>query len=248
MIIIANWKMNLSLSQSKILAKNLVDKFNDINNKEIVICPDFVSLESVKDILINSKIKLGAQNVFWEDFGSYTGEVSYKLLEELGCEYVIIGHSERRENLCENDEVINKKVKKIIESSTMTPVICIGESLEDRESNNYELFLTKQIQSSLIDVSIKSQKIIIAYEPIWAIGSGKPIDAKEAEYIHKMIYSKIEDIFGLEIAKNNFQIIYGGSVNAANVESFISLEKVDGFLVGGASLNADEFYQIANNT
>jgi len=244
MIIIANWKMSLSLSQSKILAKDLVDKF-DSTSKEIVVCPDFISLESVGNILFNGEVKLGAQDVFWENFGSYTGEISCKVLEEAGCEYVIIGHSERREYLRESNEIINNKAKRIIETSALTPIICIGESLREREAGSHELFLEKQIQSALSNIDVKN-KIIIAYEPIWAIGSGKPIQAKDAERIHKMIYNVIENMLGVNFAKNNLKIIYGGSVKSQNVESFIGLEKMDGFLVGGASLDADEFLQIAN--
>ena len=239
--------MNLSLNKSENLARDLVDKFST-NNNEVVVCPDFVSLKSVQDILHQdkNKIKLGAQDVFWQDFGSYTGEISCHTLEELGCKYVIIGHSERRENLCENDKIINNKVQQVIQSSRLIPIICIGESLEKRNTNSHELFLINQIELALSGVNLEDRQVIIAYEPIWAIGSGKTIEAKEAEHIHKIIYAKIEDMFGSEIAKNNFQIIYGGSVKSVNVESFIGLEHIDGFLVGGASLNADEFCQIVS--
>jgi len=245
MIIIANWKMNLGLSQSKFLANDFANKFKN-TDKEIVICPDFVSLDSVGEIIREEgKIKLGAQDVFWQSFGSYTGEVCYGSLEEAGCEYVILGHSERRQNLGETDEMVNKKVKAILALSKITPIICIGESLQDRQKNNYESFLTKQIELALKDIDLKNKKAIIAYEPIWAIGTGEPIQAQDAEAVHKMIYAQVETLFGAEVAQNNFKIIYGGSVKGQNVKNFINLERIDGFLIGGASLNADEFYNIA---
>lgn len=245
-IVIANWKMKLSLAESLDLAKKLKAKFKNMDSEQIAVCPNFISLLGVRDILQGSDIKLGGQDVFWEENGAYTGEISPSLLVEAGCEYVIIGHSERRKFLMVNYEMIHKEVKAVLQTENLTPVICIGENWDERKTDRRDYVLFDQIQQALsgIDV-VGNQQIVVAYEPIWAIGSGTAIEPSEAEYAHKIIRLTLNDMFGMKIVNNNFKIIYGGSINSKNVKSFADLDNLDGLLVGGASLDAEEFYKVA---
>jgi len=245
-IVIANWKMRIMLNETLNLAKKMKTKFSKFNKGEVVICPNFISLKEVGKIFKGSKIKLGAQNVFWEQRGSYTGEISPDMLVEAGCQYVIIGHSERREYLLENYEMIHLELKAVLNVQGLTPIVCIGESREERKTERRDFVLVDQLHQALggIDI-IGNQQIIIAYEPIWAIGSGVAIEPEEAEYAHKIIRLTLKDIFGMQIANNNFRIIYGGSITSKNVKDFANLEDLDGLLVGGASLDTDEFFKVA---
>ncbi len=245
-IIIANWKMKLSLAETSALAKKMKTKFKALKNGNIVICPNFLSLVEVSEIIKGSNIKLGSQDTFWEDKGAYTGEVSPSMLLEAGCEYVVIGHSERRKFLMVNYEMIHKEVKAVLKHEDLTPVICIGENWDERKTDRRDFVLFDQLQQALSGVDIVgNQQIIIAYEPIWAIGSGTAIEPSEAEYAHKIIRLTLNDMFGSKIVNNNFKIIYGGSINSKNVKGFTNLENLDGMLVGGAGLDADEFYSVA---
>lgn len=244
-IIIANWKMKLSLSQSVDLATELREKLAGFSGVDIVACPNFLSLPDINKILQNSNIKLGAQDVFWENNGAYTGEVSPALLTEAGCSYAIIGHSERREFLSENYDMINKKVRTVLSTNGLTPIVCIGEDYQDRKTDKRDFVLFDQIKHALSGIKLNNgQEIIIAYEPVWAIGSGKSIEPSEAEYAHKIIKLTLSDVFTPDTVKNNFRIIYGGSISSKNIKGFVDIENVDGLLVGGASLNADEFASI----
>ncbi|MDD5527846.1 MAG: triose-phosphate isomerase [Patescibacteria group bacterium] len=246
-VIIGNWKMKKGLAESAALAKEMVEKFRDFNEdgKVVAICPTLVALTEVDKIVKKSNLKLGAQNVFWEDRGSYTGEVSPQMLIEAGCRYVIIGHSERRKYLLENYSMIHQKVREVLNAEGLVPVVCIGEENEDRKTDRRDFVLLNQLQQALggIDIS-ESQRIIVAYEPVWAIGSGTAIEPSEATYAHKIIRLALDDMFGMQAVEKSFQIIYGGSVTGKNVKSFSNLENMDGFLVGGASLDAEEFYKI----
>jgi triosephosphate isomerase len=189
---------------------------------------------------------LGAQDCFWEGNGSYTGEVSPGMLLEAGAKYVIIGHSERRKFLNVNYEMIHRTIKAVLAVDDLTPIVCIGENWDERKTDRRDFVLYDQIQQSLSGVDISaSQKVIVAYEPIWAIGSGTAIEPSEAEYAHKIIRLTLNDIFGLKVVEENFQIVYGGSISANNVKGFEDLENLDGLLVGGASLDAEEFYKVA---
>lgn len=246
-VIVANWKSNLNLQQSRDLAKQMADKFKDMENGKIAVCPNFVSLTEVKEILKDSPVKLGAQTVFWENKGAFTGEVGPELLMEAGCEYVIIGHSERRKYLLENYEMINKMVKAVVNTESLVPIICIGENWDERKTDKVDFVLVDQLQQALGGVSVVGdQQIIIAYEPIWAIGSGAAMEPAEAEYSHKIIKLALNGIFGMQIVSRNFKIIYGGSISSQNVKGFSGIDYLDGLLVGGASLNADEFYKVAS--
>jgi triosephosphate isomerase len=243
-IIIGNWKMKKGLAESVKLAKEMAEKFKDIG-KEVVVCPTLVALTEVSKILKKSSLKMGAQNVFWEDRGSYTGEVSPQMLIEAGCRYVIIGHSERRKYLLENYSMIHQKVREVLNTEKLIPIVCIGEENEDRKTDRRDFVLLSQLQQALggIDVS-ENQKIIVAYEPVWAIGSGTAIEPDEVTYAHKIIRLALDDMFGMQVVEKSFRIIYGGSVTGANVKLFSNLENMDGLLVGGASLEAGEFYKI----
>lgn len=245
-IIIANWKMRLSLDGTLKLAKKMEANFAGFTGNEVVVCPNFISMLKVKESLKSSPIKLGSQDVFWKQEGSYTGEISPNMLNEAGCEYVIIGHSERREYLLENYEMIHLELKAVLNTKDLVPIVCIGESGNDRKTDHRDFVLVDQLQQALggIDV-IGNQQIIIAYEPIWAIGSGTAIEPEEAEYAHKIIKLTINNIFGMQVSDKNFRIIYGGSIDSKNVKKFVNLENLDGLLVGGASLDADEFYKVA---
>ena len=244
--IIANWKMNLSLAQTINLAKEFKKEFAGFSRGEVVVCPSVLFLTDVAAILKGSTIKLGAQNVFWEDKGMYTGEISADMLAEIGCQYVILGHSDRRKYLLENYEMIHKKVRAVIETEKLTPVVCIGETMEEKESDKRDFILVEQLQQALSGIDVfGNQEIIVAYEPVWALGTGTAIEPAEAEYAHKIIKLALNDMFGMRVNNKNFRIIYGGSINPKNVKGFVNLENMDGLLVGGASLQANEFYKIA---
>jgi len=244
-IIIANWKMKLGLTESAELAKKIKEKFKGFSGAEIAVCPNFISLLDVGRTLKESCVALGAQDVFWEQNGAYTGEISPSHLAEAGCKYVIIGHSERRKYLMVNYEMIHKEIKAVMQNEDLIPVVCIGENWEERKTDRRDYVLYDQLQQSLSGIDIVgNQKIILAYEPIWAIGSGTAIEPSEAEYAHKIIRLTLNNMFGMKIVNNNFRIIYGGSINSENVGGFVGLENLDGMLVGGASLDADEFYRV----
>lgn len=244
-IIIANWKMNLSLAETMNLAKKFKKKFARPIEGEVVVCPTTLALSHVAKILESSWLKLGAQNVFWEEKGSYTGETSAGSLAEIGCQYVILGHSERRAYLLENYEMIHKKLVNTIKTEGLTPVVCIGESWKERQTDRRDFVLVEQLWQALSNIDVfGDQQIIIAYEPIWAIGTGTAIKPDEAEYAHKIIKLALNDMFGMQMVSKNFRIIYGGSINSKNVKAFNDLENIDGLLVGGASLKVDEFFKV----
>lgn len=246
-IIVANWKMKLNLAESLELAKKIKGKFKNFKKGEVVLCPSFIVLDETNKMLKNTAIKTGAQNVFWEEVGAYTGEISPKMLSEAGCKYVILGHSERRKYLSESYEMIHKKIKAVLNEGNLTPIVCIGENWEERKTDRRDFILVEQLQLALGGLKIiGDQPIIVAYEPIWAIGSGSAIEPQEAEYAHKIIRLALNDMFGMNKIESNFRIIYGGSISSKNVNNFVGLENIDGLLVGGASLDANEFYKIAN--
>ena len=245
-IVIANWKMKLTLAESLEMAKKFKEKFKGFKEGEVVICPSFMVLDEISRLLKKTDLKVGAQDVFFEESGAYTGEISPIMLLEAGCQYVIIGHSERRRFLLENYAMIHQKVKEVLNVSGLTPIVCIGEESEERKTDKRDFVLVDQLQQALGGINIlESQQIVVAYEPVWAIGSGLTIEPAEAEYAHKIIGLALKDMFGLGVVNKNFRIIYGGSVTSKNVKSFADLENIDGLLVGGASLDPEEFYKIA---
>lgn len=244
-LIIANWKMKLGLAESRDLAFRI--KKAKISSAEIILCPSFVSLEAVAHILKGSRVRLGGQDCFWEASGAYTGEVSAKQLKEVGCDFVILGHSERRQYLKETDEMIHKKVRLAL-SVGLTPIICVGETFEQRQVGAKDYILIQQTTKALEGVEIRpEQQVIIAYEPVWVIGSGQAVAPAEAQAAHQVINQVLFDLFEASLAKNNFSIVYGGSVDEGNIADFVSLENTAGVLVGGASLQEKDFLAVIKN-
>lgn len=237
-LIIANWKMQLNLSESLSLAKKISEKLKGVKN-EIVICPDYLSLLPVSQVLKKSKIFLGAQDCAITDFGAYTGEVSPINLKKIGVKYVILGHSERREHLHENSAIINDKIKAALKNK-LVPILCVGEKLIEREADEAKSVISNQLRRALDGIVLKNNNsLVVAYEPVWAIGSGKLITPPETEEMHKFIKNQVS-----KILKKSVLVIYGGSVDSKNISSIASQKDIDGFLVGGASLKAQEFIKI----
>ena len=243
-IIAGNWKMNNDLQGSKKLIVELKNLLKDEKpNCDIIICPPFTSLSEASKLLKGSIIKLGAQNMHFEENGAFTGEVSSSMLKSAGCEYVILGHSERRTIFNESDELINKKIKKALLSG-LKPIFCVGELLEERENGSTNDVVKRQVLKGLEGISASDMKnIIIAYEPVWAIGTGKTATPDQAQEVHEFIRDLIEIEYSLEVA-NDITIQYGGSVKPDNAKELLSQKDIDGALVGGACLKADSFMGI----
>ena len=240
--IAGNWKMNKTVAEAKELVTELKDKIGSGNNVEVVVCPPYLALADVVAELKNTNIGVGAQNVHWEDSGAYTGEVSPPMLKEIPVEYVIIGHSERRQYFGETDETVNKRLKAAL-AAGLTPMVCVGESLEQRENNETEKVVGEQVDKGFDGLSPEAmEKVIVAYEPIWAIGTGKTATPEMAQDVHAYIRNQLREKFGEVAAKIRIQ--YGGSVKPANAEALLAQADIDGALVGGASLKADDFAAI----
>ena len=243
-VIAGNWKMNNDLKESEKLIvelKNLLQ--NEKPNCDVIVCPPFTSLSEASKLVKGTVIKLGAQNMHFEDNGAFTGEVSASMLRSAGCEYVILGHSERRHIFGETDEVINKKIKKAL-AAGLKPIFCIGEHLEERENGTTNEFVKRQVLKGLDGISAEDmQNIIVAYEPVWAIGTGKTASPAQAQEVHEFIRDLIEIDYSLEVA-NDLVIQYGGSVKPDNAKELLSQKDIDGALVGGACLKADSFMGI----
>ncbi len=239
--IIANWKMQLSIKESLELAKTFKTKIKNTKN-DIVVCPDFLSLPFIGPVFNKTGIDLGAQNCALTEKGAYTGEVSVLNLKTLGAKYVIVGHSERRLHLHENSALINQKIKVAL-ANKLIPILCIGEKIEEKEAGQTKRVLLDELKRALSGIKIKNSKdIIVAYEPLWAIGSGHFMIPVEAEIIHFFIKKEAN-----KLLKKNISVIYGGSVDSKNAPLFLKQNNVDGFLIGGASLKADEFINICKN-
>ena len=241
--IAGNWKMNLTISGAKALAKSIVKACADLPEAEIVLAPPFTALSKVKKTLEDSSVKLAAQNLFWEEKGAFTGEVSAPMLRDAGCQYVIIGHSERRQSFGETDEGVNRKIKAALKSGVFA-IFCLGETLVEREHGEAMDVITRQIRGGLEGIGGGELKsIVIAYEPIWAIGTGKTASPGQAEEVHSHIREKLALTYGIGPAECAI-ILYGGSVKPANSFALLSEKNIDGFLVGGASLETESFIQI----
>ena len=239
-LVAGNWKMNTTVKDAISLIKKMQPRLNKIQGVEKVICPPFVSLVPAHTILKGSSIKLGAQNVFYEEKGAYTGEISPPMLVDL-CEYVIIGHSERRQIIGETNEVINKKLRAAINIG-LKPILCIGETAAENEAGKTQDILGRQIFTCSDKLYFLSG-MVIAYEPIWAIGTGKSATGDDANNTVKFIREFITRVHGNDIA-DNVRVLYGGSVNATNIGEFMNQPEIDGALVGGASLQPDDFVSI----
>ena len=243
-VIAGNWKMNMLPDEAIRFISELEPLVKDTEN-EVVLCVPYTDLFYVLLTAQNTNIKIGAQNMHWENNGAYTGEVSGKMLKAIGVEYVIIGHSERRQYFAETDETVNKKLKAAFKYG-LKPIVCVGETLEQREVGKAEEIVTTQIEKDLEGLTNEQvQNTIIAYEPIWAIGTGKTATSEDANNMIKTIREKIANIYGQNVS-NGVIIQYGGSVKASNAKELFSMSDIDGGLVGGASLKVEEFSKIVN--
>lgn len=246
-LIAGNWKMNKTIVESVALVKEIKDFVREIKGVDIVVCPPFTSLWVVKEIINVTNIHLGAQNIYWETKGAFTGEISPLMLKDVGCEYVILGHSERREHFKETSEEVAKKTKAAF-SVNLIPIVCVGENSEERESGKAKNVIEQEIKVLFSEIdSTLAGRIIIAYEPIWAIGTGKFASPEDANLIIKFIRELFSSEYGSRVAER-MRILYGGSVDPKNINEFMNESEIDGALVGGASLYALSFSQIVKAT
>jgi len=243
-LVAGNWKMNKTIAGAITLASELVRKIGSHEPPCLVaIAPTFIALDSVREVIKKSPIKLAAQNCHFEDDGAFTGEISAAMLKAVGCDYVILGHSERRQYFGETDDVINKKVKKVL-TEGLQVILCVGETLQEREAGITQTVVEAQVRGTLNGVSESEMKFItIAYEPVWAIGTGKTATPEQAEEVHCFIRDLIQSLYSPSVSEN-LLIQYGGSVKGSNAKDLFQMPNIDGALVGGASLKVEEFYQI----
>ena len=242
--IAGNWKMNTTVAEAERLVLEMLERLDGIEGVDRVLCPPFVSMVSIGMMLENSSIKLGAQNMYFESEGAYTGEISPLMLKEL-CEFVIVGHSERRWYFGETDEIVNKKVRAAL-ANRLKPILCVGERLEENEAGKTQPVINRQVRGALNGIE-PVPDLVIAYEPVWAIGTGKAASGKQAAATSQSIREVVSELWNKSMAQD-LRILYGGSVTGANVAEFVALPEIDGALVGGASLKADEFVDIVKKT
>lgn len=243
-IIAGNWKMHTTKAEATVLVEALKTGLNEIKvNSEVVVCPPFTGLDTVSDLLEGTNIGLGAQNMHFAENGAYTGEISPLMLNDLGCKYVILGHSERRQYFQETDELINEKLKAAF-CHDLTPILCVGETLAQREKGETVTFIESQLTNGLKDIPAgEVESMVIAYEPIWAIGTGKTATADQAGEVCTAIRQKIAKLYNPDVAEK-VRIQYGGSVKGSNAAEILAQADIDGALVGGAALKADDFLAI----
>ncbi len=242
-LIAGNWKMFKTAAEAVETASRLVELVADTAGVDIMIAPAYTALDPVSKVLAGSRVALGAQNLHWEKQGAYTGEISAPMLTAAGCRYVIIGHSERRQYFGETDETVNRKIRAALDAGLL-PVFCVGETEGQREAGQTFSVLDKQVKMGLQDyVAEDLQPLIIAYEPVWAIGTGKTATREQAQEVHQYLRSLIETAFNSALA-GTMRILYGGSVKPGNIADLMEMPDIDGALVGGASLEADSFSQI----
>lgn len=246
-IIAGNWKMYKDVNEAIALVNAVKREVYDVNNVEIVVCPSFVALSDVNEMIGESNIKLGAQNCYWEAEGAFTGEVSMSMLTSAGCKYVIIGHSERRKHFGETDETVNRKIAAVIDAG-ISPIMCVGETLEEREQG-----ITLDVVNTQIVKGLKEfdeaylGELVIAYEPVWAIGTGKTATPDQAQEVHAMMRNLLRELYS-EFFSDSRRILYGGSVKPDNIESLMKASDIDGGLIGGASLKSGDFIDIIKKT
>ncbi len=242
-----NWKMNNTISEAVVLTQEISNNFNKEwpESVDVLICPPYVDLKPAKSVLEFDRVKVsvGAQNVHWEASGAYTGEVSVSMLKEIGCEYCIVGHSERRTLFGETNEEVNRKVEALIQAE-IVPVVCVGESLAVRDEGSAEEYVCAQVRAAFAGIDLQSsEQVVLAYEPIWAIGTGQVATPEQAQEMCAAIRSTLAELFDEDKALG-IRILYGGSMNPGNVEMLLAQPDIDGGLVGGASLKADSFIQL----
>ncbi|MFO7964531.1 MAG: triose-phosphate isomerase [Desulfobacterales bacterium] len=244
-LIAGNWKMHKTCSEAEITASDVVRLTADIQGIDLMIAPPFIALSALSRIVSKTQVALGAQNMFWENEGAYTGEISPPMIVSVGCSYAIIGHSERRQHFGETDESVNKKMHAAVEND-LTPVFCIGESESQREAGETFSVLDKQIQNGLKSLSLNQvKKLVVAYEPVWAIGTGKTATREQAQEVHHYLRIQLKKLYDESFAES-VRILYGGSVKPDNISGLMEMPDVDGALIGGASLDAETFSAIAH--
>jgi len=243
LVIAGNWKMNKTVAEARKLAQELVEGADIIQASTAVLCPPFLTLETVAKTIESTAYRLGAQNVYWENAGAYTGEVSPPMLRAVGCQYVIVGHSERRQYFGETDASVNRRIK-AAQDSGLIPIACVGETLQEREAGKTRDVIKRQITGVLEGLSAEAvEALIIAYEPVWAIGTGMTAEPEDTDEVHAYIRDLVQEKYSPEVARS-LTILYGGSVNDQNAQSLLSMRNIDGALIGGASLKAPSFLQI----
>lgn len=244
-IIAGNWKMNKTFSEAQDFISDITDYLNDVrcHNTEAIICPPALFLELATDFSVESKLNIGAQNVSYAESGAHTGEISAAMLSSIECDYCIIGHSERRKSYGETDEMVNTKIK-LLQKNNLIPIVCVGETLEEREIGIIKDVIVNQLEGAFNNISIEND-IILAYEPVWAIGTGKTATPQQAQEIHSLIRSWLIEHYSQEIA-DEIPILYGGSVKPDNIKELLLQPDIDGGLIGGASLDLESFKQMIN--
>ena len=244
-ILAGNWKMNMTAPQARELASKLIPLVANVKDREIVLGPPFTSLGTVAEAIKGTNVGLAAQNLHWEDKGAFTGEISADMLLDSGCKYVIIGHSERRQFFGETDETVNKKVRQALKKGLL-PILCVGETLAEREAGKLNEIIGRQVTGGLKDLSADDmRKVVIAYEPVWAIGTGKTATPEQANEVHALIRGKVKELYTADVAEG-LRIQYGGSVTPDNVSQLMAMPDIDGALVGGASLKPESFAALVN--
>ncbi|MFO8052782.1 MAG: triose-phosphate isomerase [Candidatus Omnitrophota bacterium] len=245
--IAGNWKMNKTAAEAADLASKLKENVGEFKDADILICPPYTSLSAAQEAIKDSVIELGAQNMHWQDKGAFTGEVSAAMLKGAGIKFVIIGHSERRKYFSETNQEVNKKIKSAI-SADLLPIVCVGETLEQREQGKEKEVIEKQLTEGFNSLTEDDlEKVTVAYEPVWAIGTGKTATGEQADQMHSFIRNWFRENFSDQAAEK-IRLLYGGSVKPANIQELISKENIDGALVGGASLKAQDFTAIIKNS
>jgi len=247
-IIAGNWKMYKTIGDAVNFVHELAGRVSGVQGVEMVVCPPFTALAAVAGKLreMRTNIALGAQNMYWENEGAYTGEVAPGMLKEIGCRYVILGHSERRQYFGETDDIVNRKVQAAL-AHELIPIVCVGERLEERESGTTEAVVRRQLVASLVGLTAQQMaRLVVAYEPVWAIGTGRTASAADAQQVNQFIRFLLRDLFG-ETTATSVRIQYGGSVKPGNTAELMAQPDIDGALVGGASLEVDSFTDIIKN-
>jgi triosephosphate isomerase len=244
-LLAGNWKLNCLSKEARELATAIVDGTKDVKGREILLAPTYTSLSAVAEVLRGTSIGLGAQDVFWEDSGAFTGEISAPMLKDAGCTHIIIGHSERRQHFGDTDYTVARKVAAAARAG-LSPLVCVGETLEQRDQNVTMTVIERQVAGGLVELPADAfPKLIIAYEPVWAIGTGRNATPEQAEEVHAFIRDLLKGVTNTETAANT-RILYGGSVKPDNVDDLMACPNVDGALVGGASLKAKDFLRIVH--
>lgn len=246
LLLAGNWKMNKTAAEAAAMITEFKGKMEGVDQVELLLCPTFTALSAAVEAAKGSNVMIGAQNIHWAENGAFTGEISGEMLKETGVTHVIIGHSERRQYFGETDETVNKRTKTAL-AAGLTPIVCIGETLDERESGKMNDVIKTQVEGGLAGFTAEEMaKIVVAYEPVWAIGTGKTASPEQAQEVHAFVRALLRDIFGA--VAEDVKILYGGSMKAANSKELTACEDIDGGLVGGASLKADDFAALVSNT